>query len=398
MQSLIRLSTLCLFSSLFLMGSCDSENPDPREEITPEMSIASLTRFEGDDASTFSFLVSINRTSSTDVTVDYATESHTAAEGEDFLQASGTLTILAGERSAMIDVQIVADTLKEADEEFYMNLSNVSGATLVTDRGTATIRNDDTYVFVPADGYITPDNYAGFDLVWADEFDEPQINRENWIYEIGDNGWGNQELQYYTERLDNSRIQDGQLIIEARKENFNGAPYTSARMITRDLQEFTYGRVDVRAVLPEGQGIWPAIWMLGAKFTEVGWPACGEIDIMELVGHEPSTVHGTAHWGPQGQSFSQNKGQSTVLTEGKFSDQFHVFSILWEPDRIIWLLNDEEFFRLNKSDVNGTYPFNEPFFFLLNIAVGGQWPGNPDETTVFPQQMIVDYIRIFQED
>jgi len=380
------------------MGSCDSSAPDdPSEEITPEMNIASLTRFEGDDATIFSFLVSLNRASTDNVSVDYGTESHTAAEGEDFLETSGTLSIPAGARSAMIEVQIVTDTLKEGDEEFYLNLSNAVGAKLITERATATIRNDDTYVFVPADGYITPDNYAGFDLVWADEFEQGQIDDNNWFHEIGNNGWGNQELQNYTARLDNSRIQDGQLIIEARRETSGGADYTSARMISRDLQEFTYGRIDVRAVLPEGQGIWPAVWMLGSKFTEVGWPACGEIDIMELVGHEPSKIHGTAHWGPQGQSFSQNRGGSTSLTDGKFSDKFNVFSILWEPDRIVWLLNDEEFFRLTNADVNGSYPFNEPFFLLLNIAVGGQWPGNPDDTTVFPQQMIIDYVRVFQE-
>jgi len=137
--------------------------------------------------------------------------------------------------------------------------------------------------------------------------------------------------------------------------------------------------------------------VLGANFGDVGWPHCGEIDIMELLGHEPSTTHGTAHWGPQGQSWSYNDKGEYHLTEGKkFSDEYHVFSIIWEPGQIDWYLNDNKFFTIRPADVNGNYPFNAEFFFIFNIAVGGQWPGYPDDTTVFPQRMIVDYIRVFQ--
>ena len=137
--------------------------------------------------------------------------------------------------------------------------------------------------------------------------------------------------------------------------------------------------------------------MLGTNISSVGWPHCGEIDIMELVGHEPGTVHGTAHWGPQGQTWSYNKGTGTTLSSGKFSDEYHVFSIIWEPNSIKWLVDDNQYFQLTNSDVNGTYPFDAEFFFIFNIAVGGTWPGDPDGTTVFPQRMYVDYVRVFQK-
>ena len=176
-----------------------------------------------------------------------------------------------------------------------------------------------------------------------------------------------------------------------------GAMYTSARMKSIDLQEFQYGRIDVRAVLPKGQGIWPAIWMLGANFPTVGWPACGEIDIMELIGSSPNYVHGTVHYG---NDYTQHQftGQGTGIPFGEtFSDEFHVFSIDWNAQGITWYLDDVEFFSIDQSvSGNQNYPFDNSFFFILNIAVGGQWPGYPDETTEFPQYMAVDYVRVFQ--
>jgi len=247
-------------------------------------------------------------------------------------------------------------------------------------------------------GYSTPTSYPGYTEAWAEEFDGSEINTSWWTHEIGNSGWGNNELQYYTDDAKNSFLSGGNLVIEAIKENFNGAPYTSARMITKDKKLFTHGRIDVRAILPEGQGIWPAIWMLGNNISSVGWPACGEIDIMELVGHEPGTVHGTAHWGPQGQSWSTYVGDDYKLPSGeKYSDEFHVFSIIWEPGKIDWYVDDTKFHTIRQSDVNVTYPFDREFFFILNIAVGGNWPGNPDASTQFPQRMTIDYIRVFDK-
>ena len=226
------------------------------------------------------------------------------------------------------------------------------------------------------------------------------MNQEFWTYEIGNGewGWGNNELQFY--RSDNTSLVDGNLVIAARNESFNGFQYTSSRFITRNKFEFTHGRVDIRARIPEGQGIWPALWMLGENINTVGWPRCGEIDIMEIVGHEPNVVHGTVHYANPNGDRIQN-GSETRLTGGKkFSDEFYVFSLEWEEDRIRWFLNDVQYHSVSRGGLglSNPYPFNEPFFFIFNVAVGGQWPGSPDASTVFPQHMIVDYIRVFQAE
>ncbi|MCL4163673.1 UNVERIFIED_CONTAM: hypothetical protein GTU68_065965 [Idotea baltica] len=187
------------------------------------------------------------------------------------------------------------------------------------------------------------------------------------------------------------------MIIEARETA--GGEYTSARIVTVDKKEFLFGRIDIRAKLPYGQGVWPALWMLGANFPEEGWPNCGEIDIMELVGHEAEKIHGTAHWGPAGQTYSNNHGDSIELDGEIYADKFHVFSIVWDFNTIKWYMDDTLYFSINQNTVgNQAYPFNQEFFFIFNIAVGGQWPGNPDFTTTFPQRMVVDYIRVFQKE
>ncbi len=378
----------------------DKEDDNQPSEDYPRLSISSVTVFEGEENATVTFKVSTSKEFAGDIKVDYATEEETAAAGADFLAVSGTLTIAAGEREGFIDVEIVGDIFKEQDEEFKVVLSNPVNATISNGEGVGTIRNDDTFVDVPEDGYITPESYAGYDLVWADEFNGSTLNTNDWTYELGASGWGNNEWQNYTDREDNAYLSDGNLIIEAREEEYQGSNYTSARIVTKDKKTFTFGRVDIRAILPEGQGIWPALWMLGNNISSVGWPACGEIDIMELVGHEPATVHGTVHSGPQGQSWSYFIGEGYTLSSGKFSDEYHVFSIIWEYNSIRFLVDDNQFFSITDDSISNAYPypFNDEFFFIFNIAVGGNWPGYPDATTQFPQRMIVDYIRVFQED
>lgn len=389
-------SKLFLVFTVLLVWACKDNGPDDPQPELPKLNVSNVTIFEGDGSTTFNFKVALSAVSETAVTADFITEEITAGENSDFIPQSGTLSIAPGEQEYTIAIEIVTDTIQEPDEEFKVIISNATNATILNSEGLGTIRNDDNYVFIPADGYITPLSYTGYDLVWQDEFDGTELNLNDWTHEQGAGGWGNNELQHYTNRTDNSRVQSGNLIIEAKQESFNGSNYTSARIITRGKQSFTWGRVDIRAILPEGQGIWPALWMLGESFSTVGWPACGEIDIMELVGHQPSTVHGTAHWGPQGQSFSINDGEHIDLNGEKFSDKYHVFSIIWEPGKITWYMDDQQFFQIENSDIDETYRFDDEFFFIFNIAVGGNWPGNPNASTQFPQQMIVDYIRVFQ--
>ncbi|GAA5031311.1 hypothetical protein GCM10011506_21050 [Marivirga lumbricoides] len=251
----------------------------------------------------------------------------------------------------------------------------------------------------PDDGYTTPLQYEGYDLVWQDEFEGSQLSSD-WTPEIGTggNGWGNNELQYY--RAENTTVGGGYLTIEAKEESFSGSNYTSSRLITKDKQDFQYGRIDIRAILPFGQGVWPALWMLGANFDEVGWPRSGEIDIMEKIGGgiKESQVFGTLHWDNNGQyACTCGEGSPYQLSSGTFADEFHVFSLLWDEEKIQWLVDDNVYHTIDISP-QGLDEFRKPFFFIFNVAVGGNLPGSPDATTQFPQKMIVDYVRVFQEN
>lgn len=234
------------------------------------------------------------------------------------------------------------------------------------------------------------------ELVWSDEFNGKQINKSKWEHEVNDKGGGNNELQYYTAEARNSFIKNGNLVIQAIKEDYKTRKYTSARLRTKNKADFKFGRIDIRARLPKGQGIWPAIWMLPTDEVYGGWPKSGEIDIMELVGHAPNRLHGTAHYGLD---WPKNvfKSDTLVLASGDFSDTFHVFSIVWEKDVIRWYMDGIRYHELRPADLQPhRYPFNERFHFILNLAVGGNWPGSPDSTTVFPQQMLVDYVRVYK--
>ena len=241
----------------------------------------------------------------------------------------------------------------------------------------------------------------GWRVVWSDEFDQANGTPPDpgkWGYDTGGNGWGNDELEYYTPRTDNSRVEKGQLIIEARQEDFERRKFTSARLLTRGKAAWTYGRFEARIKIPRGQGVWPAFWMLGTNISTAGLPACGEIDIMENIGKEPEMVHGTLH-GP-GYSGGAGIGGPVKLPSGTaIADAFHVFAIECEPDHVTWLLDGRPYFAVTPATLpkNARWVFNEPKFLLLNLAIGGDWPGNPDLTTVFPQRMIVDYVRVYEK-
>lgn len=250
---------------------------------------------------------------------------------------------------------------------------------------------------IPKTGYTTPEVYQGYNLVWRDEFTSNTLSSD-WKHEIGtgNNGWGNNELQHY--RPENTTFENGLLIITAKKESFDGQNYTSSRIITQGKRSFKYGRIDIRAVMPEGQGIWPALWMLGESIPTVGWPRCGEIDIMEMIGGQPTndkTTHGTPHWDNNGTYASFSK--SYVNPNGKLSEQFHVYSVIWDEKTIKWYFDDILYNTLDITPA-GLSEFQEKFFFILNVAVGGNWPGSPNTTTVFPQRMAVDYVRVFQRN
>lgn len=252
-------------------------------------------------------------------------------------------------------------------------------------------------VTIPTQGLTSPTSYPGMTLAWSDEFDGSTLNQAYWSHETGNgqNGWGNNELQFY--RPQNTSIQNGHLVITAKKEAFGGREYTSSRIITKGKQQFRYGRVDIRASLPKGQGIWPALWMLGSNFDAVSWPACGEIDIMEMIGGKgrEKTVHGTVHWEHDGKH-AQFGGEYS-LPSGTLSDKFHVYSIVWDANSIRWFIDNKQYHVIDTTP-GQLDEFRRSFFFIFNIAVGGNWPGSPDATSTFPQHMIVDYVRVFQNN
>lgn len=233
-------------------------------------------------------------------------------------------------------------------------------------------------------------------LAWHDEFDVDGLpDPNNWGYDVGIGnpaGWGNNEQEYYTDsRLENARVEDGTLIIEARQEEYQGRAYTSARLLTKDKVSFHYGLIEIHAKLPSTQGIWPAHWMMGTNVDEVGWAACGEVDIMEFLGHDPTTVYQTVHWG----AWPSNQNTGSSFEGPDFSQDFHTFAIHWKPEEIDWYVDDEMVFRAATTGMGDI--FTLPFFLILNTAVGGNWPGYPDETTVFPQYHIIDYVRYYVE-
>lgn len=231
-------------------------------------------------------------------------------------------------------------------------------------------------------------------LVWSDEFDGAEIARSRWRLENRYTGESNAEMEIYTDRPENIRLEDGVLVIEARQEPYAGFRYTSGRLTTAGLHAWTYGRFEARIKIPYGQGMWPAFWLLGDDVSSKGWPACGEIDIMENIGREPTTVRGTIH-GP-GYCGDDGVWSDYFLSAGRFADDFHVFAIEWEPGQMRWYVDGNLYSTRTPQDVGGDWVFEHPFYIILNLAVGGHWPGYPDETTVFPQRMLVDYVRVFQ--
>ncbi|MBC8059996.1 MAG: RICIN domain-containing protein [Clostridiaceae bacterium] len=229
-----------------------------------------------------------------------------------------------------------------------------------------------------------------WNLVWQDEFSQP-LSSSNWSYDIGtgSSGWGNNELEYYTNRSQNIQVTNGNLEITALKEAYGGMNYTSARIKSKGLKQFTYGKIEARIKLPSGQGIWPAFWMLGSNIDSVGWPKCGEIDIMERVNNN-AFVNGTVHWDSNGYaSFGRTSGNLDF-------SQYHTYTIEWDSKYIRWFVDGAQYNEiLIENNTGNTEEFQKPFYLLLNLAVGGNWPGSPDGATPFPAKMYVDYVRVY---
>jgi beta-glucanase (GH16 family) len=243
-------------------------------------------------------------------------------------------------------------------------------------------------------------NSQKWELTWSDEFNGSEIDKTKWTHVTKDTiggGYGNNELQFYTDRSKNSFLKNGKLIIEAKKEKFQKFNYTSAKLESVGKAEFTYGKFSFRAKLPKGKGIWPAIWMMPTDMKKYGtWPACGEIDIVELVGHEANKVHGTLHYGNP----HKHTGKHYELPKGDFSDNFHTFELIWQPGKIRWFVDGKLYQTQTDWFTTGSSthpaPFDRDFFLILNLAVGGRWPGNPNAQTQFPALLEIDYARVYK--
>jgi hypothetical protein len=390
-----------LAAGALLWGCTKDEDGSPEARDLPVITTSDVNISEDDTDQKIAITLTLSGNHQTNAVVRFSAIPRTAVTPLDYeVLTSGQLVFEPGETQKIIEIKIVGDEVKEPKEIFEIKLFNPINVTLAKDVVTVTVEDDDDNtvgLVIPDGGYTTPTSYPGYNLIWADEFDGASLDLNSWTFETGtgNNGWGNNELQYYRE--DNTSIVNGHLVITAKQQQFGGRQYTSSRIITKGKKNFKFGRIDIRAALPEGQGLWPALWMLGSNIDAVSWPACGEIDIMELTGNLPNRVLGTVHYGA---NVSQHQfiSQSKYLTgNDNFQDEFHVFSINWVADKIEFLVDDEVYHTITPANLNGAaYPFNKPFFFIFNVAVGGNLPGSPDGSTAFPQRMIVDYVRVFQ--
>ncbi|HAQ38060.1 MAG TPA: glycoside hydrolase [Saprospirales bacterium] len=250
--------------------------------------------------------------------------------------------------------------------------------------------------------YCQHNVHEGYKLIWSDEFEYSGLpDSSKWGFETKGNahGWGNNEKQFYTERnLSNAVVEDGVLKIIARKEQKENKNYTSARLSSQAKAAFKYGLIEARAKLPAGKGTWPAIWMLGSNRLTAGWPDCGEIDIMEHVGYEPDSVHGTIHTAAYNHIKGTQKGGS-VFIEDPYS-AFHVYGIEWTPDRMDFLLDGKVYYYVENEHLSDKeWPFDQPFYLIMNVAIGGNWGGKKGiDDSIFPVEMIVDWVRVYQKD
>lgn len=260
---------------------------------------------------------------------------------------------------------------------------------------------------IPTTGFDAPNSYSGYKLVWNDEFNSNILNSSKWSFHNGSGcpnlcWWGNNELQYYTNRNENVYIEDGNLIIEARNEQIEGQNYSSARIHTDNKFEFKYGRVDIRASMPSADGTWVALWMLNHNYSIENpgewWPKGGEVDIMEYLGEDNSSILGTAHYGSNLESHRYNS-VNYRSSDGYFDEVYYVYSIIWEVNKITWLVNNVPYHSITPSNTNGqTYPFNDEFFLLMNLSVGGNLPSKEPIPAEFPAYLVVDYVRVYQKD
>jgi beta-glucanase (GH16 family) len=381
-------------------GSGGGGSQQKTPAVIPTITINNVTQVrDTSNAGTYTFAVTLNQQTTDTVTVNYATADSSAVATKDYTPSSGTLSFLPGSSVGVIKVTVTPSNLRAANTAFIIHLSNPVNGTLSTPEAAGIIENQGNNLGSDTTGYQTPATYVGYKLLWNDEFNESTVNTNYWQYDLGNGGWGNQELECYTDS--NATVANGYLQIQAKQQTvvYNGVSsnYTSTRMNTAGKFTFEYGRVDIRAKLPVAPGMWPALWFLGNNFGTAGWPACGETDLMELVGTNPHLVTGSIHWLEANGAEGTLNNTYTLPNGADYSQKFHVFSLVWTPTQITMYVDDMPYMSQSSTSISsGTWPFNQPQFMIFNVAVGGDWPGSPTAQTVFPQSMYVDYVRVFQ--
>ncbi|PWJ64468.1 Glycosyl hydrolases family 16 [Fibrobacter sp. UWB15] len=311
-------------------------------------------------------------------------------------------TTPSGESPVTEPTSSSADVPAISSEAENPSTANSSATDMSSSRDAESSANDiaSSSSGITSSGNISSESNPGKSpYLWHDEFDG-DIDSEKWTFEIGTgaSGWGNNEWEYYTDRKENAYIKDGILHIRANKEDYEGSKYTSARMITKGKFSFTYGTVEARIALPVGKGIWPAFWLLGQNIDAVSWPACGEIDIIETVNSE-NIVYGTNHWAYEGNHAEYGNNTKDYYGTSKELDitQFHTYKMVWDENVIVMYVDDFKYHEISiKESTGGTDAFHKPFFFILNVAVAGNWPGFEVDDSQFPNEMLVDYIRVTQ--
>lgn len=382
---------LLLITSLIFLISCSKDEV----EGPVVLRLATESLVEGAENSVKQITILRDNNKNSALSLSYQITHLTTQQDLDLQASQGTIEFEKGQSEASIPIAITGDPHQELSELFKLTLQSIASVyefqiVLFDDDQPAQILSD-------AEGFYTPTEYPSMKTFWSDEFDAQSLNTNSWTYDIGNGcpnlcNWGNNELQLYGDQSNTIRLNEGKLIITAINDN---GIYRSARIKTKGKIETTYGRIDIRARLPRGKGIWPAFWLLGSNIDTNLWPGCGEIDLMELIGSQPSTVHGTVHYENNTNKAYQTSTGSTSLSTGQFYDSFHVFTTIWDRNRIDWYLDNELYASFSYPSVSGN-TFRLPYYFLINMAVGGRWPGSPDNTTVFPQELVVDYIRVFQ--
>ncbi len=311
-------------------------------------------------------------------------------------------TTPSGESPVAEPTSSSADVPAISSEAENPSTANSSATDMSSSRDAESSANDiaSSSSGITSSGNISSESNPGESpYLWHDEFDG-DIDSEKWTFEIGTgaSGWGNNEWEYYTNRKENAYIKDGILHIRANKEDYEGSKYTSARMITKGKFSFTYGTIEARIALPVGKGIWPAFWLLGQNIDAVSWPACGEIDIIEAVNSE-SVVYGTNHWAYEGNHAEYGNNTKDYYGTSKELDitQFHTYKMVWDENVIVMYVDDFKYHEISiKESTGGTDAFHKPFFFILNVAVAGNWPGFEVDDSQFPNELLVDYIRVTQ--